>query len=220
MEQGLIENDLTSNQCDRVFHSLPIEKKRRLLLHLDESDLSVGSYNDPAHVRHAVVIILQYVDICTWGRVKQTCSYFYKMLCDIPPCIQHIRINIDDYASKERARAFFPWLRRFIVKSGALIHKPPYSYVEEKDLFEKYQRDILYAGVSRNSMPFEGNYRVRFPEGYIIRDGTPQGTIFDANIIELLFIDNKRGSLRLRYCNEYTAEMKNIYKRVRQEWKK
>lgn len=201
---------LTDDQCDRVFHSLSLKKKRLILNELDDHTVSIGDYVDPALYRNVLQLIVHSdgCDLRTWGRLKQTCRHFYNVLGNIPPIVQRIRTYIDEPHFVDRFTAFFPWLYRFVRKTGFQSRRP---LVELK-------HEILSSKVIRNSIPFNA-FRVKYPEGYIIIDGKPRGTIFDVNITRLLFKKNAFGGITYKYVTDYDEQMKEIHKRVTREWK-
>lgn len=200
----------TEDQCDRVFHSLPLEKKRLILHELDDTIVGTGEYVDPRLYRDILRLIVHYdgCNLRTWGMLKQTCRHFCEVLGKTPPIVQRIRKYIDEPLFVDRFTAFFPWLHRFIKKTG----------IQPKRPLAELKLEVMSPKVVRNSIPFKGAFRVKYPSGYIIIDGKPRGTIFDENITTLLFKRNAFGIPTYKYVTDYDRPMKEIYTRVKREW--
>jgi hypothetical protein len=196
-----LEN-LTDAQCMRAFAYLDVDQKRRLISQLPSDDIARVNYVDPRQYRDILPMISAGIDIQTWGRLKRACSYFNQRLL-VPLIIQRIRqskrYNLDD-----RAQAFFPWLLRLqsILNPYPLMH------------WNIAKQHILNPSAIRKSVPYKG-FRVVYPQGFIVINGTPRGTIFDENIERYLF-DTSTQPFKIVPARKYNKTMKeyrdNAYK--------
>lgn len=212
MKRGSNEISLTSEQCNRVFLSLEPAIKRTLLQSLAPNLLQIGDYVEPSTLRDILRLIIQYCDPTTWSRLKRVSKKFNEYAGTIPPQLVIIRENIGHYKHPLREKMFYFCAKRFLEKTN-------FTLKNSKSL-DYYMEEIKMPSMIRSSLPFTGARRITYPEGYIMIDGKPRGTIFDSNIENLLCIDVKHNpnTVRFRYVNEYSSEMKRIYQRVVHEW--
>lgn len=199
---------LSETQCERIYASLSPDTKRRLLAPLPDQELLVGEYTDPYLLKQPLLLIVQYVGLIEWGRLKRACTAFNSFL-QVPPAVQRIRAEHEDLWYWERAKMFWPWLKRFILLTPVKTYHMA---------LEQYRHAIGDPQNNRRYVELRtlkgAALRVRYPEGIIMVSGTVRASIFDESIETLLFKDGA-----VRRARQYEPALKAIYERTKASWR-
>ena len=205
---------LNDDQCERIYASLHIDRKRKLLENLDEYVLNLGGYMDLDLFRDIISIIVQYIDVKTWGRMKQVCKTFNARLGDSPPILLHIQSNIGNVDIFERKYLFFTFYRRFLFKLNFKTHNKYFR--SDSHAYPVYKQELLSGRTNRTSMPVTKSIRIKYPSGYIIMNGSVRGTIFDKHFMGLFNVNGTLPAIKKR-SNEYSDKVREMWERVKRE---
>ena len=170
--------DLDDDDLWALFNSLESSTKKQLLLsHYDIKDENkeIKVYNDPLLFRDVLQIVVEYIDIQSFGRIKQCCKTFNTKLKEHPKVARVFRAyNEEGYTYDNLYDEYFEVLynirKRMIIKLYKLL-------------------EIEYINIySLEYLQNQGkHYIARCEEGYIssnrvFQNKTVMFSIFDENI--------------------------------------
>ncbi len=200
-----------------VFQRFNAVKKRAVLQSVISADELIAVSLAPSAFRDVLTIIVRFVDLRTFSRLKQVCQDFNRYLSEYPALIKIRKFY-------EREQDVLP---DDIIQCMEEMFKPCAIRLVQMIQFQStfsIEWDSIAVVADRSAFSRRNSWwhirrvaQIHYPCGLICKDGKPRGHIFQKDPMTCFTVSG--GSVRLKYLTRSTRaekEEKKKYKKVLQ----
>ena len=196
-----------------VFQRFNVVKKRTVLQSVISVDEMVAVSLAPSVFRDILSIIIKFVGLQTFARLKQVCQDFHRYLSEYPALtkIRKFYEREQDTLTQEIIQCMEEMFKPCAMRLIRFLRVHSTFSIEHGDLGILEYRSL----VNRRNTWWRINHigHVHYPSGLICKDGKPRGHVFQRDPMSCFTVSD--GSVRLKRLTRSTRAEKEEKKKYR-----